>query len=182
MTRKKTFTQLGGFDTRFFLFVEDVDYCWRTLLAGFDVRVAQMSPIEHDGGASAPGGYVTDGELSTTRFRVELRERNSLAMLLKCYGAAGAALIAPLYVLQSLATAALLAATGKRQTAGAVLEGLAWNARELGRTLALRRAVQRSRVVGDRDILRRMYPGLVKLRLLIRSGIPTVADDNAEPS
>jgi GT2 family glycosyltransferase/SAM-dependent methyltransferase len=182
MTRKQTFRELGGFDTRFFLFMEDVDYCWRSLLAGFDVRVVDVPPVQHEGGASTPGGYVSDRDLSTTRFRLELRERNTLAMLLKCYSGPAAALIVPLYVLQTLATAALLlAAHGRRETAGAVIGGLAWNIRELPRTLTLRRAVQRSRVVGDRVILHRIYPGILKLRALSRFGLPTLMDDEPAP-
>jgi len=178
MTRKETFRDLCGFDPRFFLFMEDVDYCWRALLAGFDVRVAEMSPIRHEGGASTPGGYISNGDLLTSRFRIALRERNTLAMLLKCYGGAAAVLVVPLYVLQSLATAALLAAVGKRKAARAVLGGLAWNVREVRRTFASRRVVQASRVVGDLDVLRRMCPGILKLRLLLRFGIPTMTDDD----
>jgi GT2 family glycosyltransferase len=177
MTRKETFRDLGGFDTRFFLFMEDVDYCWRALLAGFDVRVAEMSPIQHEGGGSTPGGYITNGDLSTTQFRIALRERNTLAVLLKCYGGVAAMVAVPLYVMQSLATAALLAAVGKRNAGGAVLGGLAWNIGEVPRTLALRRMVQASRVVGDRDILRRMCHRILKLRLLLRFGIPRVRDE-----
>ena len=33
MTRASLFSELGGFDDRFFMFVEDVDYCWRALLS-----------------------------------------------------------------------------------------------------------------------------------------------------
>ena len=179
MTRADVFHDLGGFDERFFLFVEDVDYCWRVLLRGYEVAVPAIEPVWHEGGAAAPGGYISGGRLESTTFRVALRERNTLAMLLKCYSAPLAAVIAPLYALQSLATAAALVATGRRATARAVVTGLGWNVRELRTTLRLRQRVQQSRQVGDGPIVRRMYRGLWKLHLLRRFGIPTVVEGPA---
>jgi len=176
MTPARRFRQLGGFDERFFMFVEDVDYCWRVLLRGFDVRIASSSPVRHEGGAVATGGYLTTEGVASTRFRVALRERNTLATLLKCYGAPLALAIVPLYVLQSLATAALLAAVGRRRTAADVVGGLWWNAREIPRTMTLRRQVQGSRRIRERAILKRMYRGVWKVSLLVRFGIPTVSE------
>ena len=174
MTSRDVFDELGGFDERFFMFVEDVDYCWRALLRGWDVRVVPAAVARHDGGASAPGGYVPDDGLSTTGFRVVLRERNTLAALLKCCAAPTLAVVLPAYIVQSLATAATLAAAGRTRTALGMLRGLSWNARELPRTLAFRREIQRSRARRERDVLRRMHRGLQKLTLLRRFGLPPV--------
>ena len=176
MTRARLFHSLGGFDERFFMFVEDVDYCWRVLLSGLDVRVAPTTPAQHEGGAAAPGGYLTGGGVASTRFRVVLRERNTLALLIKCYGRPLVWIVAPLYAVQSLATAIALAAVGRRETAKGIAGGLWWNVRELPRTVELRRTVQRSRRIGEREILRRMYRGLWKLSLLLRFGIPEVSE------
>lgn len=182
MTRSALFREIGGFDERYFMFVEDVDYCWRALLRGFDVTVPAVEPAWHYGGATAPGGYIDrDNNLSSTLFRVSLRERNTLAMLLKCYGAPLAAIVTPVYVAQSLATACVLAARGHRATALAIAGGLRWNLRELARTLEMRRQVQASRTVGDTVIVRRMYRGIWKLHLLRRFGIPSVSEDGPAP-
>ena len=164
------------------MFVEDVDYCWRVLLSGFDVRVARTTPAQHEGGASAPGGYLTAAGVTSTRFRVVLRERNTLAMLLKCYGSPLVWIVVPLYAVQSLATAMVLAAVGRRRTAMDIAGGLWWNVRELPRTVELRRMVQRSRRIDEREILRRMYRGLWKLSLLLRFGIPEVSEEGAATS
>ena len=182
MTRARLFQRLGGFDERFFMFVEDVDYCWRVLLSGLDVRVAQTAPAEHEGGAVAPGGYLTTAGVTSTRLRVVLRERNTLAMLLKCYGSPLVWIVAPLYALQSLATAIALAAVGRRRTAKDIAGGLWWNVRELRRTVELRRMVQRYRRTKEREVLRRMYRGLWKLSLLRRFGIPEVSEQGGATS
>jgi GT2 family glycosyltransferase len=181
MTRTKLFNELGGFDGRFFMFMEDVDYCWRVLLCGFDVKVAEMRPVWHHGGAVTPGGYMTKGTVSSTLFRISLRERNTLAMLLKCYGAALASVAGAAYVAQSVATGGLLVVSGRRRTARCVFAGLLWNVRELRRTLALRRRVQRSRAVGDTVIVRRMYRGIWKFHLLMQFGVPVVSEEEPGP-
>ena len=180
MTRADLFRQLGGFDDRYFMFVEDVDYCWRVLLRGLDVTVPAIEPAWHLGGATAPGGYIRQGSLSSTLFRVVLRERNTLAMLLKCYGVPLASIMAPAYVAQSLITAAALAANGHVRTARAIVGGLRWNFRELRRTLELRRRAQVSRRIPDRVIVRRMYRGVWKLHLLRRFGVPAVSEIGSE--
>jgi N-acetylglucosaminyl-diphospho-decaprenol L-rhamnosyltransferase len=182
MTRARLFHGLGGFDERFFMFVEDVDYCWRVLLSGSDVRVARTTPAQHQGGAAAPGGYLTAAGVTSTRFRVVLRERNTLAMLLKCYGTPLVWIVAPIYAVQTAATAVVLAAVGRRKTAMEIAGGLRWNVRELRRTVELRRMVQRSRRISEREILRRMYRGLWKLTLLLRFGIPEVSEKGAATS
>jgi N-acetylglucosaminyl-diphospho-decaprenol L-rhamnosyltransferase len=181
MTRAALFDKLGGFDDRFFMFVEDVDYCWRVLLRGRDVRVVPEAAVTHEGGASARGGYVTDEGFSTTAFRVVLRERNALATLLKCYRLPTLAFILPPHLLQSLATAAALAATGRARTARGVVGGLWWNVRQLPRTLELRRITQRSRERSERSVLRRMHRGVQKLTLLREFGVPPVNESLASP-
>jgi N-acetylglucosaminyl-diphospho-decaprenol L-rhamnosyltransferase len=174
MTTARAFQALGGFDERFFLFAEDADYCWRALLAGHDVTIAPGAIAWHRGGGSAPGGYVTDHGLATTRLRMGLRERNTLAMLLKCYGRTALVVFGPLALLQTLLTSLALLALRRPRTAGDVLAGLWWNMRQLPRTLALRRAVQATRRRSDRAILGRMYRGWHKAAIVLRSGLPVV--------
>lgn len=176
VTRTVIFEQLDGFDDRFFMFVEDVDYCWRVLLSGWELRVVEDATASHEGGAAAPGGYLTPQGLATTRFRVALRERNTLAMLLKCHGLLPIVLLLPLYLLQALLTAALLALAGKHRTSRDIVGGLVWNLRELKLTLALRRRVRDHRRIPDRIVLQRMYRGFRKAELLVRHGLPKVAE------
>jgi GT2 family glycosyltransferase len=173
-TRTDVFKAIGGFDDRLFLFMEDVDYCWRVLLAGLDVVVAVDGRVVHVGGATIPGGYERDGGFETSRFRIALRERNTLAMLIKCYGGWSLCLAIPGYLLQSLAVGAALALSGRLKTARDILTGLAWNVVELPRTLSLRRSAQGRRQVSDRVIRARMFRSSRKLQLLLQYGVPRV--------
>lgn len=53
LIRRKVFTELGGFDERFFLFAEDTDLCRRSNEAGYETwYVPAASAIHHWGGSS----------------------------------------------------------------------------------------------------------------------------------
>ena len=173
-TPARTFAEVGGFDDRYFMFVEDVDYCWRALLRGHDVRVAAAAEVTHVGGASAPGGYPTAMGLQTSIFRVVSRERHTLATLVKCYSGPSLLAVLPLYLAQTVATAGILAATGRHRTACGLLSALLWNLSQLPATLRLRREVQLSRAVGDRDLWERMHHGLHRVSIARQFGLPSV--------
>ena len=175
-TRRTTFNGLGGFDDRYFLFAEDVDYCWRALIAGWDVGIAAGAVVDHQGGASISGGYVQNHKLVTQGRRVYLRERNTLATILKCYAGSTLIWVLPLFLVQSVATSFVLAVTGSPRAAFGVFRSLWWNARELRTTLRLRKLVQQRRRVPDREIQSRMHRGVRKLQLLIRFGPPHVTE------
>ncbi len=52
LVRRHTFELLGGFDERFFMFMEDVDLCWRAREQGFRVSVEPAAGAVHVVGAS----------------------------------------------------------------------------------------------------------------------------------
>jgi len=95
------------------------------------------------------------------------------------YRASTLAIVLPLYLVQALATAAALAATGRRRTAMGVVTGIFWNVRELPGTLRLRRAAQRTRIRSEREVLQRMHRGLQKWTLMRRFGLPAVSETGA---
>jgi len=174
MTRQHLFRRLRGFDQRMFMFVEDADYGWRTFLSGSDVRVSTQAQASHVGGAVTPGGYPTTGSLSTTRFRIVLRERNTLRMLLKCYGWPSAVVASFAHASLMGIAAVVLWATGRAGTARGLVRGLSSNASHLGETLALRNEVQSTRQRPDREVRARMYKGFMKLAVIRNRGLPNI--------
>lgn len=52
LVRRQVFEALGGFDERFFMFMEDVDLCWRAREAGWRVGVEPAALAVHVVGAS----------------------------------------------------------------------------------------------------------------------------------
>jgi N-acetylglucosaminyl-diphospho-decaprenol L-rhamnosyltransferase len=53
LVRKDAFTRVAGFDERFFLYFEDIDFCLRLRAAGGAVYYDPSITICHEGGASA---------------------------------------------------------------------------------------------------------------------------------
>lgn len=45
----ETFRRVGGFDERYFLYYEDVDFCARLRLAGYGVRLCTDAQVVHEG-------------------------------------------------------------------------------------------------------------------------------------
>ncbi|MCB0217545.1 MAG: glycosyltransferase family 2 protein [Chloroflexi bacterium] len=77
LVRRALFLEIGGFDERFWMFFEDVDFGWRLWVLGYRVAFAPDALTYHRHHGSA-------GKLSTYR-RNFLYERNGLMMLLKNY-------------------------------------------------------------------------------------------------
>lgn len=75
ITRRDLFSSVGGFDERFFMFFEDVDYGWRLNLLGWTVRYVPDSVVYHRHHTSMKsyGAFHEDF----------LLDRNALLMLYK---------------------------------------------------------------------------------------------------
>lgn len=72
--RASMWRELGGLDGDFFAHMEEIDFCWRTLLAGYSVRYCPRSAVYHVGGGTLP---------KSSPFKTELNFRNNLSMLYK---------------------------------------------------------------------------------------------------
>ena len=94
--KKFIFNHIGGFDSAYFMYGEDVDLCWRVLLAGYDIAVAKNAIVGHkSAGTSASFGK----EYSSSKSRRYLAERNSFRTLLKNYSISTLIYILPLRIL-----------------------------------------------------------------------------------
>ena len=74
MVRSSLYLSVGGLDKDFFAHMEEIDLCWRILLAGYDIKVIPQSVVYHLGGGSLP--------VSNPR-KTYLNFRNNLLLLHK---------------------------------------------------------------------------------------------------
>ena len=72
--RASVWKELGGLDGDFFAHMEEIDFCWRTHLAGYRVSYCPQSTVYHVGGGTLP---------KSSPFKTELNFRNNLSMLYK---------------------------------------------------------------------------------------------------
>ena len=69
--RRDTFEALGGFDDKYFMYVEDVDFCWRARECGWTVRYLPAGDVYHHIGMSSqavPARMVFHHHASMLRF------------------------------------------------------------------------------------------------------------------
>ncbi len=50
---RKVINKIGGLDERYFMYLEDIDYCLKARKAGFKVLLCPRSKIKHIGGYSS---------------------------------------------------------------------------------------------------------------------------------
>ena len=137
-TTRSCFDAVGGFDARYFLFQEDVEFCWQALRRGFAVAVLPAATLVHAGGVAAAGGYRRDGRIETTSSRILLRERNGWAVILACAPGRHILQLLALSILRTVAFTGVLVFYGRPWDAARLWGGLAWNVVHLRATLERR--------------------------------------------
>ena len=85
LIRRELFDALGGFDERFFLYLEDLDLSRRVLASGHSIRYLAGVSVTHIGGG-------TSAQIPDTRLYLSLRARLTFAV--KHYNPVGRVLIA----------------------------------------------------------------------------------------
>jgi GT2 family glycosyltransferase len=145
LIRSAALRQVGAFDPDFFAYFEETDLCWRLWLAGWRVGFAPDARVRHKLGATA-GSLPTD-------FVQFHSFKNRICTLAKNLGPLRLAWMLPYHVALCLALAAWYLVRGKPRLAGAIMRALAWNVRQLARTVSKRRTVQSLRLIGDRELM-----------------------------
>ena len=126
--------QLGGFDERFFMYLEDVDLAWRARLAGWEAVVAPAAVVRHAHSGSAGEG---------SPFKNWHLGRNKVWTIAKCYPGPGLLAHLPAILGYDLMAIPYTAVT-RRDLAGV-----------RGRVAALRGL---GPILADRHRLHRTYP------------------------
>lgn len=150
----------GGLDSDFFMYFEENDWFWRLHLLKKTFRQCDDVRVYHSGGGST--GYGLSNRLFLWR------NQNTLQMLLKNYSWYNLLWVLPIYCLQNLVEVFVFFSFLKPKIAWSYVEGWLFNLRYLKRTLRKRRWVQENRLVGDREIMKKMYLGFGKFVHLSR--------------
>lgn len=154
--RKNAWKDVGSFDEEYFLYGEDLDWCWRARLKGYRIFYVPHSRIYHEWRAS-------NGPM------IPLLERNWLTTALKNYDSGTLMKLAPKLVALKAAVAAWLLFNGRDLNERlAVLGGFAWNLKRFRETWKKRLLIQASRKIDDREIQKYMYNGSLELSLGLR--------------
>lgn len=86
LLRRSMLDELGGFDERFFVFLEDVDLAWRARMRGWRAMYAPAAVVHHHHSAAAGHGSAFK-HYHVGRNRLRLLAKNADAAQLRRYGA-----------------------------------------------------------------------------------------------
>jgi GT2 family glycosyltransferase len=167
LIRRDAFLRAGGFDAKFFLYVEDADLSWRLRLMGHRIAYEPRARVAHHFSGTAGDGAISPMKLYYCH-------RNLLRAILKNCGRSlsWALRNCLLFSLLMIAGFAIL----EPMKAIAVLRAILWNLANLRDTWALRLRIQAGRRAGEWEILGRMYPGLRRYRPPERPGLRRALD------
>lgn len=157
MIRSDVFAAIGFLDPSYFIFVEDLDFCWRARLAGFGVLAVPEAIVYHKSGGTVQGGAVKGQSHTTSTFRLYLGQRNTMRTVLKNYDSWTLVWILPLSVITGLMTFVVGASVLRQpEVTKSYLRALLSNLRDMRQTLNSRILTQKLRTVSDHEILTTM--------------------------
>ncbi|HVH15854.1 MAG TPA: glycosyltransferase family 2 protein [Candidatus Angelobacter sp.] len=172
MIKSDVITTIGYLDPSYFIFVEDLDFCWRARLAGFEILAVPTAIVYHKSGGTVPGGVVRTESHVTTSFRLYLTHRNRMKTILKNYGSLYLTFFLPCSIISGALTFFFgAAALGQINVVRSYLRAMWSNVKEAPITLSSRISTQALRKTSDRQIISRMSKkcSLVQSYLKIRS-------------
>jgi len=171
--KRGVFNLVGGLDEEFFIFEEDLDFCWRVRLAGYKVMVNSRSSVYHTGGSAIQGGFPGNGQFITTPLRRYLSERNTLQTLLKNYHMKNILVRVPPYLGMNLIEIAMFSLLREIDGITAYLRSLYYNVVNFKRTWQKHVEVDRTRRIDDDQLSALQENRNLKISAFMQWGVPT---------
>ena len=176
--KRELFSEIDGFDPKYFNKCEDIDLCWRARLLGYDVKCLPTAIIYHKWGAATFVEQIGKRKKYTaTIFGGYLGERNSLRNVLKNYSFILLLFVLPARLLMNILEIAFFMLIGKFYVVKKVyIRGWWWNILNFRDTWSKRRKIQSTRKVSDLKIMKKMLFRYGKIDQFLQVGIPKVRD------
>jgi len=155
LIKKGVWREVGAFDERYFLYGEDVDWCWRARLKGYKIIYVPHAEVCHHWRGS--GGAM-----------VYLLERHWLSTVLKNYSLKTLIQMMPKYLALKTLKAIWLIAHAELREKLTVLSGILWNLSNLRESWKKRVHIQMSRTATDGEIQKQMFKGSFELSVWLK--------------
>ncbi len=136
LIRKKLIDKIGLFDSDFFLYFEETDFCLRAHLAGYKVICTPKSFVYHRGGVSAR--KFGDEKIFFHSFK------NRVSSYIKNFEVKTLIRILPLHLLIYETTAVIYLLTGRIRLFLVIQKAIFWNLTNLPKTLGKRNIIQKN--------------------------------------
>lgn len=171
---KKNFNYLGGFDNKFFMYVEDIDLSWRAHLYGFKIKSIDKYDFIHISGGSSEDKNIFNNNkrLVVSLLRRNSVEKSTLRMVLKNYSFYTLILILPFYIAMSLIEILFFLAIGQLNYSKIIFFSYIWNLINFKSTLKLRKIIQKKRINNDIYVLKKSKYFPNKINDFLLKGLP----------
>ncbi len=153
--RREAILEAGLLDEDFFAHMEEIDLAWRLHLAGYTLIRVPSAVVYHYSGHTLP---------NTERRKMYLNHRNSIMCLIKNYSLARLVWILPLRIVLEWGIIVISFLRGDFRRGPAALQVQLGMPALLYRSCRKRKATQKVRHTGDREIMRKMYRGSVVIQ------------------
>lgn len=152
--KKSVFKLIGGFDTDYFIYVEETDLCWRSWLQGYKTFYCPNSVVYH--------GFGGSFKLLKSNFAIyNLRfhgTKNYILTMIKNLSTPKLLKILPKQIIIFLLFFIyLLLIKFKIKEAFYVLSGIIWNLKNIPKTILKRKHIQKNRKISDQKIFTYIY-------------------------
>lgn len=159
LVKREDYLKTLGFDENHFAYYEDVDWFWRLQLLGKKFDYANGVSIYHAGAGSIGKGI---------KYKMFLyRNQNALQTLIKNYSLPTLAIILPIYLVQNIVEIVFFALLLKFDIVYSYFQGWWFNIINFPKIMKKRQWIQKRRKVSDFEIMKKMYWGPAKLKMLI---------------
>jgi len=170
--RLDTCREIGILEPLLEMHMEEIDWCWRAIIAGWRVVNAPTTRVRHYGALS----------LKTDSYRkAYLNHRNSVMLLLKNYTFGTLVRVLPVRLMLETITMLGGIATGKWRRAAASFMGTLGAFTRLPGILRARRLIAETRKRSDDEVSRWMYPRSIALRYLLGKPAPPTSESLPRP-
>ncbi len=163
LVRREILKHIGLFDSRYFMYCEDVDLCWRAWLGGYKVVYVPSAIVYHKYGGTME---------ALTAQRLYFTNRNSLCSILKNYSAKFLAKAFLRFFSLKTGEILLFFISGRANASFALLKAILWNITNFDETWKKRRNVQMLRKVSDNKIEQMMVKKSIELRRFLQGYFP----------
>lgn len=174
MITRKVIDDIGMFDKAYFMYKDDLDLCWRCLLAGYDIAVNPRAKIFHKMGVTLGGTYIQKKvtKYETSSAKRYFGERNTIRTLIKNYELKSLIWVMPIYFTLNLMEIVIFSITLNFDVVKAYILAWIWNIIHIKDTLNERQQIKKIRKRSDGQIMRHMYKGSAKLKIFLQIGLP----------
>ncbi len=170
---RQLFKDLGCFDEKYFMYLEDVDLCWRARLMGVKIIFVPKAYVFHYGGGTSQTSTPQKGiKYITTMNRRYHAQKNNIRSLIKNYSFLNLLWSLPISILLASGEGWIYLVKGNLTGFTTLHKAILWNIINIKSTLILRHDIQKKRVISDTEILKLCDKRVSKLQSLQLYGVP----------